>query len=264
MSTAHTLSQREPFASGLSVLRGLRDLYPDQSRGPSPPWAREKGHLDLCSVMWPHLVSCRCPPAIDRWCTCIFLSFFHHQEWVQLTGTQWVSVSTVLSIMRSSLNAADRSSLTMTLSNRWLYWFSITSEVLSISWRSSSCHRRKKRDKRRNRQNQGKRLILDANYMGFNTCWCDGVNQTEKLFSDVLWPWMALQMLCHLCLTWIWRSVWSPSTSQSRGASQTPQMVWIRPSAGALSSEQRKSNKHIKIPSYKEKYSKTTEKHVRG
>lgn len=108
--------------------------------------------------MRPHLVSCRCPPATDRWCACIFLSFFHHQEWVQLTGTQWVSVSTVLSIMRSSLNAADRSSLTMTLSNRWLYWFSITSEVLSISWRSSSCHRRKKRDKRRNRQNQGKRF----------------------------------------------------------------------------------------------------------
>lgn len=82
------------------------------------------------------------------------------QEWFQLTGTQWVSVSTVFNTIRSSLNTVDRSSLTMTLSNRWPYWFSITSEVLTISWKSSSCRRwerRMSKGERESRRQQAKR-----------------------------------------------------------------------------------------------------------
>lgn len=47
-----------------------------------------------------------------------FHSLCGSQEWVQLTGTQWVSISTFFSANHSSLKVADRSSLTMTLSNR--------------------------------------------------------------------------------------------------------------------------------------------------
>lgn len=68
-----------------------------------------------------------------------FYSKCGSQEWVQLTGTQWVSVSTFFSANRSSLKAAERSSFTMTFSNRWPYWVSIDWAVFTISWKSSSC-----------------------------------------------------------------------------------------------------------------------------
>lgn len=145
--------------------------------------AEPEKRLYLCSVTWHHLVSCHCPPppslATGWYCICIFYSFFHCQEWVQPTGTQWVSVSTVLSIIRSSLKAADMSSLTMTLSNRWLYWFSITSEVLTISWKSSSCNRWDKRGKRSNRQTNGKKLILPTNYTALNM-WRYGWSESNR------------------------------------------------------------------------------------
>lgn len=65
---------------------------------------------------------------------------------------------------RSLLNTADSSSLPMTVWNRWLHWFSITSKVLTISWKSSSCNKQEKREMW-NSQNEGKRLILQTNDM---------------------------------------------------------------------------------------------------
>jgi hypothetical protein len=56
----------------------------------------------------------------------------------QLTGTQWVSVSSLSNVVFSSLNATVRSSLIMILSKRWPYWLSIICADLIISWKSSS------------------------------------------------------------------------------------------------------------------------------
>lgn len=64
----------------------------------------------------------------------IFLSY----ECNQLTGTQWVSVSSLSNVVFSSLNAMVRSSFIIILSKRWPYWLSIICADLIISWKSSS------------------------------------------------------------------------------------------------------------------------------
>lgn len=56
----------------------------------------------------------------------------------QLTGTQWVSVSSLSKVVLSSLKAMVRSSFTIVLSKRWPYCLSIIWADLIISWKSSS------------------------------------------------------------------------------------------------------------------------------